>query len=165
MKHNASLDTSFWINCYRIGLIEYVFTYFNLYVCEEVEKEILIPISKFLVLAEDAIFFRHKLDQGHVKILNPQKTVKSTFHNAEDVAITLAEEMKMILLIDNGSPHEYAKRQGFDVVNSAAFIVFLAFEGKINITEAKAKLASLKGLLRESIIEENIRLIEFSGGG
>ena len=72
--------------------------------------------------------------------------------------------MKMILLIDNGSPHEYAKKQGFNVVNSAAFIVFLTFEGKINVTEAKAKLSSLKGLLRESIIKENIRLIELSRG-
>jgi predicted nucleic acid-binding protein len=164
MKQNASLDTSFWINCYRIGLIEEVFTYFNLYVCKEVEKEILTPISKFLVVAEDAIFFKHRLDQGDIKIQNPQKTVKATFHNAEDVAIALAEEMKMILLIDNGLPHEYAKKQGFDVVNSAAFTVFLAFEERINITEAKSKLASLKGLLRESIIGQNIKLLESLGG-
>ena len=27
-KQKASLDTSFWINCYRVGLIEELSTYF-----------------------------------------------------------------------------------------------------------------------------------------
>jgi hypothetical protein len=163
-KQKASLDTSFWINCYRVGLIEELSTYFQLFVCSEVRNEILIPVLRLGIMSQDAVIFQQKLNQKEIEIRNPSITPKTMFHNAEDVAITLAEEMGIALLIDNGSPHEYARKKGFKVVSTAAFIVFLFSDGKLGIEEAENKLYDLRGLLKENIIEQNQRILKSIGG-
>jgi hypothetical protein len=164
MKQNASLDTSFWINCHRIGILDKIFEYFNLHVCDEVKEEILSPLSRLGILAQDADIFQQKLNQNEITITSYNKISKETFHTAENKAIGLAEEMGFILLIDNGAPFEYAMTHGLKVVNTASFIVFLCFEGKLTAQNAKLKLMALKGLIRESIIMQNLKRINVLGG-
>ncbi|MDQ1328336.1 MAG: hypothetical protein QG641_1621, partial [Candidatus Poribacteria bacterium] len=55
MKQSASLDTSFWINCHRVGILDKIFEYFDLHVCEEVKQEILSPLLRLGIFAQDAI--------------------------------------------------------------------------------------------------------------
>jgi len=48
----ASLDASFWINAHQVGLTSFLPEYFQLFVCSEVEREILHPlITKGLPVA------------------------------------------------------------------------------------------------------------------
>jgi hypothetical protein len=164
MKQSASLDTSFWINCHRVGILDEIFEYFDLHVCTEVKGEILSPLSRLGILAQDAIIFQQKLNQNEIAITNSIKTSKETFHTAEDRAIELAEEMDFILLIDNGAPYEYAMAHGLKVVNTASFIVFLCSERKLTTQNARLKLMALRGLIRESIIEQNLKRITILGG-
>jgi hypothetical protein len=164
MRQNASLDASFWINCHRVGILNEIFDYFRIYVCEEVKGEILSPLSRIGILAQDAVIFQQKLSQGEVLVMDPTKIPKDTFHTAEDKAILLAEEMDFVLLIDNGSPFEYAIAHGLKAINTAAFIVFLCSEENLPIQEAKLKLIALRGLMREGIIKQNLERIMLLGG-
>jgi len=164
MRQNASLDASFWINCHRVGTLDQIFDYFRIYVCEEVKREILSPLSRIGILAQDAVIFQQKFSQGEVLVTEPTKIPKDTFHTAEDKAILLAEEMDFVLLIDNGPPFEYAIARGLKAINTAAFIVFLCSEDILSIQEAKLKLIALRGLLREAIIKQNLERIMLLGG-
>ena len=164
MKQSASLDTSFWINCHRVGILDKIFEYFDLHVCEEVKQEILSPLLRLGIFAQDAIIFQQKLDQNEITITNSTKTSREIFHTAEDRAIGLAEEKDFMLLIDNGAPFEYAMAHGLKVVNTASFIVFLYSEERLTIQNARQKLMALRGLIRKSIIEQNLRRITVLGG-
>ena len=164
MKQNASLDSSFWINCYRVSVSDELFNYFHLHACEAVRDEIISPLLKFGVLARDAVIFQQKLSQGEVVIRNPTHLPRALFHSAEDKAIALAEEMNLMLLIDNGAPFEYAMSHGVKVINTAAFIVFLCAEGRLTAQEARLKLTALRGLIQENIIAQNLKKVTALGG-
>jgi hypothetical protein len=164
MKQNASLDASFWINCHRVGVLDEVFNYFQLHACDEVRDELLSPLSRFGILAQDAVSFQQKLNQSEVAIKNPTQVPKALFHTAEDKAIALAEAMNYVLLIDNGAPFEYAMTRGIKSINTAAFIVFLCAEGKLTTQEARLKLTALRGLIRENVIEQNLKRLAALGG-
>lgn len=157
MKQNASLDTSFWINCYRIGILHYVFEYFNIFANREVMREILYPIAIGIV-SEDAHIFKERLNQEKIIIKNPVHTT-DIFHMGESLAIVLSEENDFVLLIDNGAPYNYAKSKNIKVVCSPMFVVFLFSQGKIKYSEAKLKLRELKKYIKDNIINESERIL------
>jgi hypothetical protein len=73
-KQIASLDTSFWINAYRAGIVEEVTEYFDIYAAKKVADEIRRPLISGRE-ALDAFFFNRCLEEKRIQIKNPKKAV------------------------------------------------------------------------------------------
>ncbi len=138
----ASLDTSFWINVHQAGLTSLLPEYFRLFVCSEVEREVLYPlITKGLPVAA-AVQFQEWCEAKIITRQDPARPV-DWYHVGENAAIALAIEGNYVLLIDDQNPYHFARSRGLKVVNSADFAVLLYHVGKLSYTAAETAIGRL----------------------
>lgn len=165
-KQIASLDTSFWINAYRVGIIHEVTEYFDIYVAENVADEIRRPLISGRE-ALDASLFNKYLEDKRLHIKNPKKAVP-LFGPGEREAIGLAQELKSILLIDDSRPYFYARSQGIKVVASIDLIVFFFDQGRLSYDLAQEKLKTAIGIsqpIKEAALYASTQIQETKAGG
>jgi hypothetical protein len=111
----ATLDTSFWINAFRAGLLSRLGELFHLAVTDAVVEEICYPARQLGVPAPDTMVLEEWLASGKLRRENPSR-VLPLFGPGEAAAITLAEEQGYFLLMDDGRPYQYAKARGPGVI-------------------------------------------------
>ncbi len=138
----ASLDASFWINAHQAGLTPFLPDYFHLFVCAEVEREILYPLTAKGLPVAAALQFQEWCDKKIITRQNPTKPV-DWYHVGENAAIGLAIDNQYVLLLDDQSPYHFARAENLKVVNTADLVVLLYVTGKMTYPVAEATIGRL----------------------
>jgi predicted nucleic acid-binding protein len=142
-KQNASLDSSFWINAFHVGIVHFLPEYFNLFVCQVAAEEIRYPLDVLGILAAGPSLFDQWCKSGMVTLQNPQAPV-DWFHRGENAAIALAIENGLFLLIDDANPYHLAKSQGLKVIGTMDFTVFLYDQGRLSYPAAMSTTKAIR---------------------
>jgi predicted nucleic acid-binding protein len=141
----ATLDTSFWINAFRAGLLIRLGELFHLAVTDAVVEEIRYPARQLGIPAPDTAMLEEWLASGKLRRENPRR-VLPLFGPGEAAAIALAEEQGYLLLMDDGRPYQYAKARGLRVVGTPDLVVVLYDRQYVTLQEARTMLRSLWGV-------------------
>ena len=155
---NATLDTSFWINAFRAGLLEWLGELFRLAVTDAVREEIRYPVRHLGVPSPDTAVLEEWLAGGKLRQENPKRALP-WFGPGEAAAIALAEEQGYFLLMDDGRPYQYAKSRGIRVIGTPDLVVVLYDGQKVTLQEARVRLGSLLGVSAR-IVEAASALLE-----
>lgn len=158
-KQNASMDTSFWINLFRVGLAETLLEYFNIYVSQAVCQEIEYPFQYLNIVSDDALLFRKWRVEKRIRVEKVAAAL-GAFHGGEAQAIQLAVEKEAALLIDDSYPYFYAKERGIPIVGTPDYTVFLCAEGKLTLDRSRELLVRLRGSVKEEIIAQALNLLD-----
>jgi hypothetical protein len=154
----ATLDTSFWINAFRAGLLIGLVGLFRLAVTDTVVEEIRYPVRHLGVPSPDIVVLEEWLASGKLRRENPRR-VLPLFGPGEAAAIALAEEQGYFLLMDDGRPYRFAKARGLRVVGTPDLVVVLYDRQHITLQEARTMLGSLLGVSTQ-IVEAAGALLE-----
>jgi predicted nucleic acid-binding protein len=157
-RPHATLDTSFWINAFRSGLLIWLLELFHLAVTDAVVEEIRYPVRRLGVPAPDTAVLEEWLARGTLRRENPSRALP-LFGPGEAAAIALAEEQGYILLMDDGRPYQYAKARGLRVVGTPDLVVVLYDRQQFTLQEARTMLRSLWGVSTH-IVEAAEALLE-----
>ena len=140
MKHTATLDTSFWVNVQRVGLLPYVQRRFLLCYAPDVAAEMSHTLAsgrEFWRLARGGLLTQVAAQMDGVKDLGP----------GERAAINLAlEHPDWILLIDDQKPYQHAVQRGLRVLCSPVLVAALFSEGALDAARAMLALGRLAAL-------------------
>lgn len=158
MKQNVALDASFWINISGLSFHSFLKDYFRLFVCGEVEREILYPITDLKIEPFDAAVFSQWVQEGAITRENPTQ-FRKTFQVGESQAISLAREKGYVLLIDDSNPYNYARKVGIKVVGSPDFAVFLFSQGRLDFETASNRLRMLEGRVKRTIVDRASQML------
>lgn len=156
-KLKAVVDSSFWINLNKTGLVKYLFDYFDLYFTEKVEDELsdYKDTRAFVPKDLDAFIQLKKLD--FIKIKNP-KTINKRLsdslsnYSGELYTIALAEELKATVLVDDFGPTIFCENNNIEHMTSVTFIALLFRKNKITKAEAKQNINLLKRSINNKMI-------------
>lgn len=138
----ASLDASFWINSHQVGLTSFLPEYFQLFVCAEVEREILYPLTTQGLPVPAALQFQEWCAGKIIIRQSPAKPV-DWYHVGENAAIALAIDNQYVLLLDDQNPYHFARAHNLKVVSSADFVVLLYVANRLSHVVAEATISRL----------------------
>ena len=144
-KATATLDTSFWINACRAGLLDLVEDLFRLVITYAVANEIRFQTRSLGVTPPDTELMERRLASGSLRLEEPRRA-SGLFGPGEAAAIGLAEGKGYFLLMDDGRPHQYARSAGIRVVGTPDLVVMLYEQRKMTLREARAMVGSLLGV-------------------
>lgn len=137
MKQNATLDSSFWINAHRAGLLPYLLDRYTLHYAPEVAAELR---ESFLSGGE----FWRLAREGTLVQATARLQPFQAFGQGERSAINLTlEHRNWFILIDDRRPFLEAVRLGLKAVSTPLLVVQLFSEGKLNASQALESLAHL----------------------
>lgn len=154
MIQSASLDSSFWNIASQIGVVPYLFSYFKVYYCWAVEREIVTtdPNETPLIYPQ-AILFRVLQEDGRLHQCEPEKPL-TIFGVGEAHAIALAYEQRWVLLINDARPLRLAQDMGITCVAVPDFAVFLYSQGRITLAAAHGYLRRLTNTTSPALIAQ-----------
>ncbi len=138
----ASLDASFWINAHQSGLTSFLPKYFQLFVCSEVEREVLHPLTTKGLPVAAALQLGERCNTGIITRQDPTQPV-DWYHVGENAAIALAIDSNWVLLIDDQNPYHFARSRGLKVINSADFVVLLYNADRLSYSAAESTISRL----------------------
>lgn len=143
MLLNASIDTSFWNIAAQIGVVPYLFSFFNIFYCDAVEREIVTtdPNETPLIYPQAMLFMVLK-ENGRFHHAEPE-TPLEMFGTGEAHAVALARERAWLLLINDVRPLQYAQALGVNSVAVPDFCVLLYSQGKITLPAVRGYLRRL----------------------
>lgn len=140
MKQSATLDTSFWINAHRAGLLSYVLADFDLHCSSIVAEE----LSEAFEAGRQ---FWRLVRSGEVRIEEPRLDVVAMFGPGEQSAMNLAlEHSDWFLLMDDRRPLQAAQDLGIRAVCTPALVITMLEEGRIQLAEATRYLSRLTSI-------------------
>ena len=140
MKQNATLDSSFWINAHRSGLLPQVLERFRLHYAPEVAAEL------SLDFASGREFWR-LAGEGILTEAIPQADEVRGFGSGERAAMNLAlEHRDWVLLIDDRRPLAEAQRMGLKTLCTPVLVVDLFEKGLWRLQDAVRQLARLTAM-------------------
>lgn len=159
MIRNASLDTSFWNIAGRVGLVPYLFSYFRVFYCQAVEREIVAtdPAQTPLIYPQ-AKLFQVLREDGRLHHHEPEKPL-SLFGEGEAHAIALAQEQSWLLLINDVRPLRFAQDLGITCVAVPDFAVFLYSQQRLTLAAVKGCLKRLTTTTSPALIEQAEKLV------
>ena len=154
MIHNASLDTSFWNIASRVGLVPYLFSYFRVYYCHAVEREIITtdPDETPLIYPQ-AMLFQVLREDGRLYHQEPNQPL-NLFGTGEANAIALAKEQAWFLLINDARPLKFAQDLGIKCVAVPDFATLLYSQGTITLAAARGCLQGLTTTTSPILLEQ-----------
>ena len=152
----AVIDSSFWININRVGLIDYLLERFELVFTSKVEEELLIN-SKLFYTPRDIIIYNKLKELGFIKVIDPKVIPKDLWNklskdSGEIYTIALAIELNAAVLVDNSAAIEYCIQKNILITNSVTFILYDTLQRKLTYTQALDKINLLKPYIRERYI-------------
>lgn len=137
---DSSLDSSFWINAHRSGLLAHVLERFSLSYAPAVAAELQEDFAsgrEFWRLAREGLLVEAV----------PQSAAIKAFGPGEREAINLALEHRgWVLLMDDHRPLLEAQRLGLRTVCSPVLVADLFDEGRLSPSQAVQALARLTAL-------------------
>lgn len=140
MKQNATLDSSFWINAQRAGLLSDVLQRFNLSYAPAVAAE----LSRSVASGRE---FWRLVAEGVLTEASPRSEPVKTFGSGERGAMNLASEHRdWILLMDDRRPLVEAQRLGLKTLCTPVLIVELFDQERLSLPEALQSLARLAAM-------------------
>ena len=131
VKHNASLDASFWINIVLAGLVDFINEYFYLFVNTIVAQEIRYPLVALGIASQTVVLFNDWVQSDKINLQDPTQQLVDWFQEGENAAIALAMEHDYYWWIDDAIPYHRAKAAGLKMVGSSEFAILLYDHGHI----------------------------------
>lgn len=142
VKHLATLDTSFWINAHRAGLLAHVLARYQLRYTPEVAAELRPGFPS------GQEFWRRVRAGDLVEEAAPSSGPVREFGPGERSAINLAlQHPEWVLLLDDYRPFQEAVHRQLRVLCSPVLAVALFDEGRLDaraVLESLARLAALQ---------------------
>lgn len=140
MKQSATLDSSFWINAYRCGLLPYVLARFQLFYAPAVGHELRLDFRS-------GREFWRLVAEGVLAEAVPQVPRFWEYGEGERAAISLAlEHRDWVLLIDDRRPLVAAQKLGVTAMCTPVFSVRLFAEGALTLSKTLELLDELAKL-------------------
>ncbi len=160
MLLDASLDTSFWNIASPIGVVPYLFSFFRIYYCQAVEKEIVTtdPEETPLIYPQAMLFLVMKED-GRLHAREPARPL-TLFGTGEAHAIALAREQSWTVLINDVRPLMHAQSLGLSCVSVPDFCVLLYSQGKITLPAVRGYLRRLAPSTSPRLLTQAEQVIE-----
>lgn len=154
MLLSASLDTSFWNIASQVGVVPYLFSFFEVYYCEAVEREIVTtdPDETPLVYPQ-AMLFQVLKEDGRLHRREPEKPL-TMFGAGEAHAVALALEHSWVLLINDARPLTFAQSLGVQCVSVPDFAVLLYSQSKITYAAIQGYLRRLSPTTSPILVEK-----------
>lgn len=156
MKQNATLDSSFWINAHRCGLLLHVLARFALHYASGVGTE----LSEDFAAGRE---FWRLVREGAASEAIPSTDLVKAFGPGERAAMNLAlEHPDWILLVDDRRPLLEAQRLGLKTLCTPVLIVELCVEGRLDVRAAPRFLARLasRQTVSPPLIEASLAQLE-----
>lgn len=159
-KQNASLETSFWTIGTRIGVIPYLFEFFEVYYCHPVEEEIVNtdPSATPLIYPQAMLFNVFKED-GRLYHAEPKKPL-GLFGKGEAGTIALAYEQGWDLLINDYWPLVHAQGLGIRCISVPHFVVMLYEAKRISKKATLGYLNRLTPVTSPALLAEARAVVE-----
>src|SRR5215210_7299734 len=140
VKQNATLDTSFWINAHRVGLLRRVLERYSLHYAPDVAAELSPGFPS-------GVEFWRLARRGVLTEVAPRRDELGAFGPGERAAINLAiEHPGWLLLLDDQRPYQEAVRRGLPVLCSPVLVAALFSEGTLDSQDTLLTLARLAAL-------------------
>ena len=140
VKHSATLDSSFWINAHRAGLLEYVFDRYAVYYTPAVAIELR---ANFPSGRE---FWRIVRD-GLLVETAPSNDAFTLFGPGERAAINLVSERPdWVLLMDDRKPLIEAQRLGLRTLCTPVLVATLFDVDRVDMGQAIEMLGRLTAM-------------------
>jgi len=159
-KLNASLETSFWNIGARIGVIPYLFEFFEVYYCCAVEEEIVSTDPSITpIIYPQAMLFKVFKEDGRLHHAEPKKPLE-LFGGGEAGAIALAKENGWDLLINDFRPLQYAQGLGIRCISVPHFVAMIYEAGRISKGAALGWLDRLAPVTSPKLIADTRAVIE-----
>ncbi len=157
---NASLDTSFWNIAAQIGVVPYLFSFFQVHYCRAVEREIITtdPDETPLVYPQAMLFTVLKED-GRLHQAEPEEPLE-LFGVGEAYAIALARERSWVLLINDTRPLQFAQSLDVKCVAVPDFCVLLYSQGKITYAAVRGYLRRLASTTNPTLIAQAEQIVD-----
>ena len=142
VKLKAVVDSSFWININKTGLVKYLFEYFELYFTEKVEDELSDYKDTRGSVPKDLDVFLQLKNLDFVSLKNPRVITKRqeeclSKNSGEIQTIALAEEINAIVLVDDYGPVIFCDQNNITHLTSVTFIAMLYKKNKISRSEER----------------------------
>lgn len=156
VKQSATLDSSFWINAHRCGLLSHVLARFELHHAPEVGTE----LSEEFASGRE---FWRLVREGALLEATPASDVVQAFGPGERAAMNLAlEHPDSLLLMDDRKPLLEAQRLGLKTVCTPVLITELYVDGQLDMGEAMESLARLAAMqtVSPTLIEASLAQLE-----
>ncbi len=164
MQQDASLDTSFWNIAAQIGVVPYLFGYFNVHYCAAVEQEIVATDpSETPLIFPQAMLFRVLQEDGRLHQAEPT-TSERLYGLGEATALALAQERAWILLINDFRPLQFAQSLGVQCVSVPGFCVLLYADGKITLPAVLGYLRRLAPITSPQLIRQAEAIVDRVAG-
>jgi predicted nucleic acid-binding protein len=140
VKQGATLDSSFWVNAHRCGLLRYVLDLFDIWYAPVVAAE----LSEEFASGRE---FWWLVREGVLAEAIPRVDEIKAFGPGERAAMNLAlEHPGRLLLVDDRRPLQEAQRLGIRTICTAVLLVGLFYEGRIDLRGALDGLARLAAM-------------------
>ena len=140
MKQSATLDSSFWINAHRAGLLEYVLDRFVVHYTPSVAIEL---HENF---ASGREFWR-VVREGLIVETAPTSSAFNLFGPGEQAAINLVSEHRdWVLLMDDRKPLAEAQRRGLRTLCTPVLVSTLFDEDQVELGQAIEILGRLAAM-------------------
>ena len=144
VKQSATLDSSFWVNVQRTGLLPYLLARYRV----TYPPAVAVELSERFASGRE---FWRLVRAGELDEVAPTRETMRQFGPGERQALNVAlDHPDWVLFIDDRRPFEEAIRLGLQAISSPALVVLLARDGAMSATDALAMLARLAGLGRLS---------------
>ena len=164
-KLKIIVDTSSWINVFRVDLTSYLIENFSVLVTPKVNDEILEGKG----FAEDANLFEKLSTEGNIQIVRPKTIQEEIKHeisvsSGEIEGIAYAKEIgDCIVLIDDSKVYQVMDRFNLKYISSANIIIDAYLTEKINKDEAYRLLEILRKVLKDEVIDKAKEVLEDAG--
>ena len=164
-KSKIIVDTSSWINVFRVDLTSYLIENFYVLVTPKVNDEILEGKG----FAEDANLFEKLSTEGNIQIVRPKTIQEEIKHeisvsSGEIEGIAYAKEIgDCIVLIDDSKVYQVMDRFNLKYISSANIIIDAYLTEKINKDEAYRLLEILRKVLKDEVIDKAKEVLEDAG--
>jgi hypothetical protein len=142
-----------------MGLVPYLFCYFQVHYCRVVEQEIVTtnPAVTPLVYPQ-AMLFQLLREDGRLHPQEPQQPL-TKFGLGEAHAMALAYEQGWVLLINDARPLRFAQDMGIQCVAVPDWATFLYAQRKITYTAVQGYLRRLATTTSPSLIAQAEQII------
>jgi predicted nucleic acid-binding protein len=164
-KSKIMVDTSSWINVFRVDLTSYLIENFYVLVTSKVNEEILEGKG----FGEDAKLFVKLSTEGNIQIVKPKTIQEEIKHEISvssgeiEIIAYAMERGDCIVLIDDSKVYQVMDRFNLKYISSANIIIDACLTGKINKDEAYRLLEILRKVLKGEVIDKAKAVLKDDG--
>ncbi|NQE46628.1 hypothetical protein C5S31_11465 [ANME-1 cluster archaeon GoMg2] len=164
-KLKIVVDTSSWINVFRVDLTSYLIENFSVLVTPKVNEEILEGKG----FAEDAKLFEKLSTEGNIQIVKPKTIQEEIKHEISvssgeiEIIAYAMERGDCIVLIDDSKVYQVIDRFNLKYISPANIIIDAYLTETINKDEGYRLLEILRKVLKDEVIDKAKEVLKDAG--